>query len=167
MLKLFYSSSQIDLAKLAEVYKESNRICGRERYPWLSHQEQLSRAEQDFFDYWRCDFYTAPEAVCAVWEVDGNYLSALRFEPYRDGIVLAGLETAPRERNKGFGSMLLREVIRHLRHTGGIRLYSHVSKHNGASKHIHESCGFSILSEYAVFLDGSVSQNYDTYFLQM
>lgn len=167
MLKLFYSSGQIDLTELAEVYKESNQIIGRERYPWLRSREQLSKAEQDFFDYWLCDFFTVPLAVCAVWELDGRYTSALRLETYRDGMVLAGLETAPRERRKGYGSTLLREVLRHLRQAGRVKLYAHVSRRNKVSRQIHESCGFSILSEHAVFLDGSVSQNYDTYFLEI
>ena len=94
--------------------------------------------------------------ACGVWIHEGIYVSALRLEPYRDGFLIAGLETVPQMRNRGFAEQLLRSVCQQLREQGGAVLYSHVHISNAASLRVHVKCGFSGYLDHAVFLDGSV-----------
>ena len=103
--------------------------------------------------------FTKPGAVYAVWEVDGNYVSALRLEPYWDGLLLEALETRPEERKKGYAVTRIRAVQDWLRKQGGFKVYSHVSKRNTPSLKTHEQCGFCRFMEHTVWLDGSVNSN--------
>lgn len=166
MLKVFRSPHQLDISKLDEIYKESIQLSGRDNYRHLSSCEQEEEAEKDFYDYWQNQFFIVAEAVCAVWEVSGEYVAAVRLEPYNGGLLLAGLETAPRHRNKGYGKMLVKAVIQQLLPDDGTVLYAHINKNNIPSLRLHKSCGFKETLEYAVFLDGSVSYYYSTYSLK-
>ncbi len=166
MLKIFRSPHQLDIRKLVEVYKESIQLSGRDNYRHLSSYEREDEAERDFYDYWQHQFFIVPEAVCGVWEISGEYVAAVRLEPYNEGLLLAGLETAPRHRKKGYGKMLVKAVIRQLLPDDGTVLYAHINKKNIPSLRLHKSCGFTETLEYAVFLDGSVSCYYSTYSLK-
>jgi len=88
---------------------------------------------------------------------------AVRFEPYRDGLLLEALETAPDERNKGYAKQLLSDGLAYLRKRGSMTVYSHIHKKNKASVSVHTACGFRPISNCAVFIDGSVSGEYLTY----
>ena len=166
MLKIFRTSRQLDIRKLSEIYKESIQLSGRENYRHLSSCEQLSEAEKDFYDYWQYRFFTVSNAACAVWEVSGEFVAAVRLEPYNGGLLLAGLETAPQHRRKGYGKMLVKSVTQELLTEDRTVLYAHIHKKNIASLCLHKSCGFTESLAYAVFLDGSVSYHYSTYFLK-
>ena len=166
MLKIFRVSHQLDLGKLAAVYKESISLSGQENYRYLSPYEQLYEAEKDFYDYLQHRFFTVPEAACCVWEVLDEYVAAVRLEPYNGGSLLAGLETAPIHRRKGYGKMLVKAVIQQLIPNDGTVLYAHINKKNIPSLRLHKSCGFTEALDYAVFLDGSVSYHYATYSLK-
>ena len=137
------------------VYAESNSENGQEFWPEESSHRQIALAEQEFYSYLRQVFFKTDGAFYAVLEQDGQYVSALRLEPYRDGLLLEALETAPDHRRKGYATVLVRDV---LEHTGNIKIYSHVGKRNFASLRTHESCGFRIVSDFAVYADGSVNQ---------
>ena len=93
-----------------------------------------------------------------MWISGGRYIAALRVEPYRDGYLITGLETAPDARRKGYATKLLQGVIAHLKDEGKVPVYSHVDKGNHASMAVHKKCGFQILYDYGVYLDGSVFQ---------
>lgn len=157
MLLLFDSPGCLDMNQMTKVYRESIE---KERGFDFGYGSQPL---QDFEDYWRYEFFSVLGASCAVWELDGNYVSVLRLEPYRDGLLITGLETAPEYRSKGMATNLLSDVIQRLKAAGGGRLYSHVERRNKPSVCVHKSCGFCLLTDHAVFLDGSVSQSYDTY----
>ena len=92
----------------------------------------------------------------AVWEENGQYISAVRFEPYRDGILLEALETAPEHRGKGYAAKLVCAALLQLQLQ---KVYSHVSKKNTASLALHERCGFVKVLDYAAYIDGSVNRN--------
>lgn len=85
----------------------------------------------------------------------GEYISALRLEPYKDGLLLEALETAPRHRRKGYGYQLLKAVLNAFPDR---KIYSHVSKRNVPSLAIHEKCGFRKISDAAAYIDGSVNE---------
>ncbi len=156
MLKIFHNMNSLDFGALMEVYAETNRISGQTCYAKLPHSEQLLCAEQDFYAYLHDCFFCQRGAFYAVWIAEGAYVSALRIEPYTDGLLLAGLETAPNARRRGYASALIKAVLAYLRDKPCIRLYSHVAKNNAASLAAHKSCGFQLVSDHASLIDGSV-----------
>lgn len=153
MICIAKSLQELDFCQLMEVYEEGNQENGMEFWPDLPQGQQILRAEQDFYQYLRECFFTTEGAVYALWEVDGAYVSALRLEPYQDGLLLEALETAPQRRRMGYASQLIRAVLEQV---GEQKVYSHVSKRNTASLRTHASCGFHRILEHAVYADGSV-----------
>lgn len=147
MLYLAKSLQQLHFGKLMEVYTESNAE--------KAEEADLLQAEQDFYQYLRDCFFTTPGAVYAVWQEQGTYVSALRLEPYKDGLLLAALETAPEHRRRGFACKLIRAVLTEFAEK---KIYSHVNKRNLPSLAVHEKCGFQKISDFAAYIDGSVNE---------
>lgn len=145
MLAVIGSMKELRFGQLAEVYALDRR------------------AEQDFYQYLRECFFKTPGAVYCVWQEGSVYVSALRLEPYRDGLVLAGLETPPDRRNQGYAAALIRAVQSWLVEQGRGILYSHISHRNGASIGVHQKCGFRKILDHAVYVDGSVDSRAGTY----
>lgn len=162
MLKLVYRIQDLSLSNLTDIYQEENIEIGKEIYESLSPQEQLLRAEQDFREY-ICDFMKPAESFYALWLVDNRYIAALRMEPYQDGFLLAGLETIPDARHHGYASMLVKATLSYMESQGKIPVYSHIHNKNAVSRKIHCSCGFREIMPYAVYVNGSVSQNCRTF----
>lgn len=160
MVKILHSLGELSFSELMAVYGESNLEIGRERWPRELRGRQLLLAEQDFYNYLSQVFFRTQGAVYLVLEERGHYLSALRLEPYRDGLLLEGLETTPDYRNRGFARQLLRAALEAF---DGVRIYSHVSKRNVPSRKVHESCGFRKILDHAVYADGSVLHSSVTY----
>lgn len=156
VLKMIRTMKELDFAALMEVYVEGNQENGAENYPDEPESRQMFLAEQDFYQYLRECFFRTEGAFYAVWLHGGKYVSALRMEPYRDGLLLAALETAPLYRRQGFAAELIRES---LCAAGKYKIYSHVHKGNAASLRTHEKCGFRRILEHAVYADGSVLQS--------
>ena len=152
MLYIARSMRELNFAALMEVYIEGNRENAAENYPDLPEGQGLLQAEQSFYQYLREDFFRVPGAYYAIWQEAGRYVSALRLEPYRDGLLLEALETAPEQRRKGYAEVLIRAAL-----PGQGKVYSHVHKRNIPSLRIHEKCGFRRISEQAVYIDGSVN----------
>ena len=153
MLYIVRSGRDLDFRQLMDVYEESNRQWAREHYPYLSESEQILRTEQDMYENLRC-FFLERASFYAIWEQDGSYVSAVRFEPYRDGMLLEALETKPAERKRGYAKQLVTAVLDQMHG----KIYSHVDKHNHPSLAVHKDCGFEIILDHAVFIDGSASQ---------
>lgn len=160
MLKLVRNMRELPFRALMDVYAEGNREKAVDEWPDLPEGLALEMAEQDFYQYLREGFFTTSGALYALWESDGTYTSALRLEPYRDGLLMEALETAPEHRRKGHGEALIRAVLNRI---GGTKLYSHVHKSNVPSLNIHEKCGFQRIKEYAVYIDGSVNHRCCTF----
>jgi len=149
MLIIARSLRQLHFGKLMDVYAESNSVGSK----------SLLQAEQDFYAYLQESFFCDPDAFYAVWEDDGSYKAALRMEPYKDGLILTGLETVSSERRKGYATLLIRSVLQWLAQQGSITVYSHINKANKASLAVHRVCGFQKLLDHAVYIDGSVLRN--------
>ena len=158
MLKVFNSLGEIDFRQLMNVYAEGNRINGDELYSRYSENIRILFAEQDFYNYLVLFFKEKTARYC-VWDCEGYYTAALRIERYADGLLLSALETAPECRHKGHASMLITETVEYLKKQGRGRLYSHVNKQNLASLAAHTKCGFHVISDQAVYLDGTVVIN--------
>ncbi len=159
MLVIIKRFSELDFDQLMAVYEEGNRESGRIRFPDDSLQQQLLKAEQEFADYLRYDFFSTKGASYCIWEEKNEYCSALRLEPYNDGLLLCALESKPSCRRKGYARALISAVLSEI----DVPVYSHIRKNNRASVAAHTSCGFQLLREGAKFLDGSVSAQFDTY----
>lgn len=155
MLHLVKRYSELRFSQLMEVYEEGNLENAQAFWPDLSENEQILRAEQEFGAYLREDFFKNDGAYYALWEENGKYRSALRLEPYEDGMLLEALETRPDCRGKGYATMLMQAVLA----IETRKIYSHVSKKNTASLRTHEKCGFQKILDHAVYVDGSVSTN--------
>ena len=158
MLLIAKSLRGLSFPKLMEVYVEGNRENGGDRYPGETPDRQLALAEEDFREYLSQVFFAAEGAAYFILEEAGRYVSALRLEPYEDGLLLEALETAPEERRKGYAAHLICETAAHLKQSGPVRLYSHVLRGNTASLRTHEKCGFRRVADFAVCVDGSVNQ---------
>ena len=155
MLIFAKSLGALRFGELMAVYAGSNEERASD-WPNLPHGYALQLAEQDFRQYLQEVFFQTSGAFCAVWEESGKYVSALRLEPYKDGLLLEALETSPAERKKGYAAALLLEVQTYLAAQGPVKLYSHVNSRNMASVKTHEKCGFVMISDYAVYINGSV-----------
>lgn len=154
MLKWITDRKELSFPELMELYAETNRKTAREEWPELPEGFAMEKAERDFDDYLRDVFFPTEGAAYALWVIGGRYVSALRIEPYKDGLLIEALETVPDQRRRGYGSALLQAVMDH---TDGRKLYSHVEKHNKASLALHQACGFVRESDFAVYIDGSVN----------
>lgn len=159
MLKIANNIHQIRFSELMGVYREANKDNGAKLYPNLPEYEQLIEAEQDFYQYLESVFFMQDDSVYCIWTVDDRYCSALRLEPYRDGMLLCGVETEPFLRRRGYAAKLIRAVQNYLLTNGTGIIYSHVSKRNEASLLLHKKCGFRVISDHAVYSDGSVMHN--------
>ena len=154
MLLVFDKLKDLSFSQLMAVYEEGNKENGEEFWPDMEESQRLLRAEQEFYQYLRQVFFPTENARYYVWEEGGCYVSALRLEPYRDGLLLEALETAPGERRKGYAGKLIKAVQEACPNT---KIYSHVSKRNLASLRTHETCGFRRIAENAIYADGSVT----------
>lgn len=154
MFLRFESLRELNFRALMEVYEEGNRENAADRYPEEPEFRGLALVEEDFRQYLRDSFFAVHGAAYFVWAENGRYISALRLEPYQDGLLLEALETRPDMRRKGYAARLIRSVVEIL--PEGTKVYSHVSKRNTTSLKTHESCGFEKILNYAVYVDGSV-----------
>ena len=111
MLLVAKKCGELNFSQLMAVYEESNLENAQMLWQDLSETELLLRAEQAFYGYLQEDFFRTSEAYYAVWEEDGRYCSALRIEPYQDGVLLEALETRPDSRCRGYATMLMQAVL--------------------------------------------------------
>lgn len=162
MLQIITSPKQLDFSQILQVYRQSLQKSGAENYSQLDENCQLIEAEQDFYFY-LLEFLKEPETYCFVWNMAGKYASVLRVEPYRDGVLIEGLETCPHLRKQGYAKKLLNSVLAYLNGNGTCSVYAHISKDNIPSQKTHLSCGFCSVADYAAYIDGSVDYKSDTY----
>ena len=152
MLKLINAMSELDAEQLLSVCRQTITNQQTDAVANVALQ-----AERDFLSYLREIFFR----ICA-WVIDGHYVSAVRFEPYRDGILLESLETKPSERRKGYAQALVSQSLAVLKQTGYRTVYSHIAKGNEPSIALHGKCGFKECSDTATLIDGTVSSRYCT-----
>lgn len=155
MLIVARTLEELDFEQLMDIYIEGNQENGAEFWPELSYEKRLERAKEGFHKYLETGFFVKSGAVYMVWERDGKYVSALRLEPFMDGLLMEALETIPGERQKGYASALIRGVQTWM---GQGKIYSHVSKHNTASLATHARCGFKIHLDHCIYSDGTVNE---------
>ena len=145
--------NDLSFSEMMHVYSQSIAENGRFYYPELDLYDQRLEAEQDLYHY-LCSFFKIEGAYMAVWIENNLSVSAVRLEPYQDGMLISALETAFENRGLGYATCLLSAVT----HTQGMCYYSHVAVDNKASLMVHQKAGFSVLTDYARFIDGSVDR---------
>ena len=160
MLRIAKRLGELSFPRLMEIYVEDNRENGAEHYPEEPEMRQLELAEVDFRQYLTEDFFRQKGAFYAIWEENGRYISALRLEPYRDGLLLEALSTYPAYRRMGYASTLI-QAVQCLPEVE--KIYSHVSKRNAPSQGTHIKCGFRVVADQAVYIDGSVNSRAVTF----
>ena len=133
--------AELDTEQLIEMYKEDDFN------------------EADLISYLCEDFFQQKDAFYALWVVEGRYKSALRIEPYDDGLLLEALSTMPCARRMGYGSALVSQVLQYLRSSRYKIVYSHINKKNKPSLELHKKCGFRLFSDSAKYIDGTLTQN--------
>ncbi len=147
MVHIFLSSKDLQIGKLLALYENRK----------ISLQD-----EQNFYSY-VLDFLKSENCFYAVWVVNDQYISALRMEPFQDGLLLEGLVTDIHHRNQGFAKSLVTEALSYAVSMGYERVYSHVQRKNTSSIHVHLACRFRQIHEYAVLIDDSVNRDCYTY----
>ena len=157
MLICVRTFQELDFDALMQVYLEGNRENGEDLYPEESPQRQMELALRDFENYLRHDFFSNKDACYWIWSEDGAYRSALRLEPYEDGLLLEALETHPEHRRRGYAKKLITAVLECL--PTGTKLYSQISKRNTPSLASHRACGFTKLLDYTVEADGTINDH--------
>ena len=159
MLLIARKISDLSYGKLMEVYRETVTSAAKENFPHEPEFQALQQAEQDWYQYLKESFFRTKDVFAAVWVVDGKYASIFRAEPFMDGYLIAGLETAPELRGKGYGTQLLNAALNQMQ--GNV--YSHILKTNTASIRVHEKCGFRKYLDTAWCLDGSFTSKMGTW----
>ena len=149
MLLKIKNYTDLDDRKLMDIYAESNFENVDYFYPdEVDKSVGVKKVVAGFLDFLKNNFFKQEEATYWVLEENGIWVSAARtcfIKP--DIIYLEALETMPSERNKGYGSKLLFELIEALKKGGYFRLCDCVSKKNIPSLKTHEKCGFKIVAD--------------------
>lgn len=156
MLEIVRTMGALDFQELMAVYRESNVGNAQEQ------DIPIAQVEQNFADYLREDFFRQTGAFYCLWKENGRTVSALRLEPFEDGLLLEALETMPEQRRRGYGKALVLAALDHVRNEYGKPVYSHVWKRNYASMALHAACGFTQVLDYAKLIDGSVNTSHVT-----
>lgn len=160
MLTVAKSLHQLHFSDLMAVYAEGNRENGEDFYPHLPLEEQILQAEQDFYAYLSDCFFRTAGAAYYIWSEKGQYVSALRLEPYQDGLLLEALETHPDHRGRGYAKALINAALAEAECD---KIYVHIGRRNAPSIAAHTACGFQKILDHAVYADGSVLHTSDTY----
>ena len=105
-------------------------------------------------------FMSKDENTYYVWEVDGEWVSALRLTKLEGFYFLEALETAPKHRKRGYAAQLIQAVIDMLKTDGQVVLRSNVRKTNVASLATHKKCGFVIEEENGINYISGVQKDY-------
>ena len=155
MLKVIKHPKYMDFTQIIHVYARSIGAASEAYKDAISSYEKKRMAENEFYSFlvdWLCN---CDEHILFIWEREDNYVSAVRVEPYKDGYLVCGLETRPDQSGKGYAKALLEHVVSYLGHEKP--LYSHVDKKNASSLAVHVHAGFTVISDTAAFVDGTVT----------
>lgn len=157
MLKIVRKMGDFPFRQMMELYAGSNAATAREHFPQESEFQGIYRAEMEFYQYLRHDFFTMGDSFYALWMEADTPVSAVRFEKWKDGYLLEALETHPDFRGLGYGTRVLAGALEGL--SGPV--YAHVKKDNPASLRVHAKCGFTRCADTAL-VDGSYDGRFVT-----
>lgn len=158
MLRFIRSVGEVNFSQLMSIYEESNFEYGR-KYSHSSNPWEQLRVGEEFLREDIAAFLKEENRILALWHAEGRPVSAMRLEPYADGLLLTCLETAREARGRGAAKNLILHTICYFDKQ---KIYSHVREDNAISLAVHQSSGFRVVKDYAVLLDGTVSHLFYT-----
>ena len=148
MLLRIKKYSEINERKLMDIYAEGNLENVEYFYPEETDKNIGVKKVEGFLEFLKNKFFNKEDATYWILVENEVWISAARTCFIKPEIIyLEALETIPNERNKGYASKLLNELIGALKKEGKFRLCDCVSKKNIPSLKTHEKCGFKIVSE--------------------
>lgn len=165
MFEIIKDFRKLNMRSLLQVYEEEIQKQGAENYPQMDDNLRILESEQDTYSYFKL-FLSQSGSLCCIWNMEGEYVSALRVEHYLDGVLITGLATCPKYQKKGYAYKLMDSTIKYLHECGTIKIYSHIRKDNIPSIKVHEKCGFVRIKDTASFLDRSADIYSGTYLLE-
>ena len=166
MFQVYDRISKLDFKLYKLLYRQQIEMLRLRDYSHCTYSEGILSAEEDFW-YDTEEFFNTEGAIICVWLCKGKYHSSLRAEKYQDGYLLTNLETDSDYRNMGYAKMLIQGLMFHLSALGCDVLYAHISKQNQISVIVHEKLGFRRICDFATLVDGTVSNNYDTFSIKL
>ena len=166
LLKIARDITEISYTQMCEIYETTILADAATNFGAMDSNLAVILAQQDLYGYLRQVFFKVSGARCGFWIVDDVACAALRIEPYDEGYLISGLETAPDKRRKGYAEALVRSTVAYLFAEGVLRVYAHVMKENISSMNLHSKVGFQKISEKATFIDGTVSADACTFCLK-
>ena len=164
MLLVITNYEEIDGRKLMDIYKESNLDNTDYFYPAEKNKDiAVKNVEDGFLDYLQNEFFIQNGSIYWVYEVDGMWVSALRTNLIKPGLLyIEAFETRPDQRKKGYASKLLASIVQVLKQIGPFKLCSCVNKKNEESLNVHLKFGFKKVAEngYNYLLNSSEELDY-------
>ena len=154
MLTILNSAKNADFSALSAIYEERIFADGKKNYPREDASVQYLLEQQTFYSYVR-NFLENQQGIWALWRAEGSFVAACRLEQYQDGFLLTGLETLPSARGKGYATAVVNAALQYAANVGVAAVYSHVAKDNYGSLAVHKKCGFTVISDTALLLDGT------------
>lgn len=141
MLLTFKTMSKEEMYHMIHsVYSEASYDVAKKEH------KTIPEAEQYYVEKFLDKFKNRNETTYYVWEVNGEWVSALRLTRLDDFYFMGALETAPEHRRKDYASQLVQTLIQKLEDKHVI-IRSKVRKTNIASLRTHQKCGFIIEEE--------------------
>ena len=148
MLLTFKDMSKEDMHRMIHsVYSESSYELAKKEH------KTIGEAEQYYVEKFLDKFKSRNETTYYVWEVNGEWVSALRLIKLEDFYFMEALETAPEHRRKGYASQLIQILTQQLE-VEHVIIRSKVRKINIASLLTHQKCGFVIEEEKEEYFYG-------------
>lgn len=144
-----------------EIYIEASYEIAKEKYPELEDLTEAIREEEYYFvEKFLGKFLSKHENTYYVLEEEGQWVCALRLTKLDGFYYMEALETAPEQRQKGYASKLIKEVIKFVKQNGETSIRSNVNKTNDASLATHKKCGFEIVEENGInYISGEQRNN--------
>lgn len=158
MLKIAEHLDELRFDELAEVYHYDLEVEGVDDRDFLP-EEWLSCMKAEFWGFLSARFFSREERFgnvrpfYAIWEVGGQYVSAVRVRVYEQGFLLEALQTREDARGKGYASALLEAVTAYLAQWGHFQVYAHVRDWKTQVRNLLEARGFRKIQDYAVRKD--------------
>ena len=153
------SVHKLECLKLFELCSDEIQQIRNCYFAHMDLHEGTLRAETDFYHYLKSLFF-AVGGLYMIYPKDDLYICSARIEPYKDGLLLNAVVTAPEFRRQGYAFELLKDSLDKFQ---GKIVYSHIYRNNIASIKLHEKLGFVFHSDHARMLDGSVRNDHITY----
>lgn len=163
-IMIFHDPEGLNKEEFLAVYKGSAEINAPQWYPDLPFEAAVQKYESGYWDFMQRSFWEE-KGVLLVAHSDSHYVSAVvAYQKENHSFLIEALETAPNERGKGYGKIVLKEMLDFLVHSdSNATVYSFTGKKNIASQRTHASLGMEKLHDYWQDESGTIDNTQITY----